>query len=87
MPFGRRPIVRLSVNPGIRPDGDTEIKPDLSKIQNDDLKKVFAYIDARDLGHMVDCCLGTDGLGYEVFNVANDDMSVGMTSDEVYERF
>jgi acetylornithine deacetylase/succinyl-diaminopimelate desuccinylase-like protein len=30
---------------GIRADGDTEIKPDLSKIQNEDLKKVFAYID------------------------------------------
>jgi acetylornithine deacetylase/succinyl-diaminopimelate desuccinylase-like protein len=30
---------------GIRPDGDTEIKPDLSKIDNEDLKKVFAYID------------------------------------------
>jgi acetylornithine deacetylase/succinyl-diaminopimelate desuccinylase-like protein len=30
---------------GIRPDGDTEIKPDLSKIQNEDLKKVFTYID------------------------------------------
>jgi acetylornithine deacetylase/succinyl-diaminopimelate desuccinylase-like protein len=30
---------------GIRPDGDTEIKPDLSKIENEDLKKVFAYID------------------------------------------
>jgi acetylornithine deacetylase/succinyl-diaminopimelate desuccinylase-like protein len=30
---------------GIRPDGDTEIKPDLSKIPNEDLKKVFTYID------------------------------------------
>jgi acetylornithine deacetylase/succinyl-diaminopimelate desuccinylase-like protein len=30
---------------GIRADGDTEIKPDLSKIDNEDLKKVFAYID------------------------------------------
>jgi acetylornithine deacetylase/succinyl-diaminopimelate desuccinylase-like protein len=30
---------------GIRPDGDTEIKPDLSKIDNADLKKVFSYID------------------------------------------
>src|SRR4051812_44218769 len=30
---------------GIRPDGDTEIKPDLSKIINEDLKKVYAYID------------------------------------------
>jgi acetylornithine deacetylase/succinyl-diaminopimelate desuccinylase-like protein len=30
---------------GIRPDGDTQIKPDLSKIHDEDLKKVFAYID------------------------------------------
>ncbi|HEY7290666.1 MAG TPA: M20/M25/M40 family metallo-hydrolase [Vicinamibacterales bacterium] len=30
---------------GIRPNGDTEIKPDLTKIDNDDLKKVFSYID------------------------------------------
>jgi acetylornithine deacetylase/succinyl-diaminopimelate desuccinylase-like protein len=30
---------------GIRADGDTEIKPDLAKIQNEDLKKVYAYID------------------------------------------
>src|SRR5215510_628679 len=30
---------------GIRPNGDTEIQPDLSKIQSEDLKKVYAYID------------------------------------------
>ena len=50
-------------------------------------RNIFAYIDARDLGHMVDRCLRTDGLGYEVFNVSNDDLSVGITSDEVYARF
>ena len=50
-------------------------------------RNIFAYIDARDLGHMVDCCLKSDGLGYEVFNVANDDMSVGITSDEVIAQF
>ena len=50
-------------------------------------RNIFAYIDARDLGHMVDCCLNTDGLGYEVFNVANDDTSVDISSAEVYERF
>ena len=50
-------------------------------------RNIFAYIDARDLGHMVDRCLRTDGLGYEVFNVSNDDSSVGVTSDEVYDRF
>jgi nucleoside-diphosphate-sugar epimerase len=50
-------------------------------------RNVFAYIDARDLGHMVDCCLRTDGLGYQVFNVSNDDMSVNITTDEVIARF
>jgi nucleoside-diphosphate-sugar epimerase len=50
-------------------------------------RNIFAYIDARDLGHMVDCCLRTDGLGYEVFNVANDDTSVAIPSAEVYDRF
>lgn len=50
-------------------------------------RNIFAYIDARDLGHMVDCCLRTDGLGYQVFNVSNDDMSVYISSDEVIARF
>jgi nucleoside-diphosphate-sugar epimerase len=50
-------------------------------------RNIFAYIDARDLGHMVERCLQTDGLGYEVFNVSNDDTSVGIPSAEVYERF
>jgi acetylornithine deacetylase/succinyl-diaminopimelate desuccinylase-like protein len=30
---------------GIRPAGDTEIQPDMTKIKADDLKKVFTYID------------------------------------------
>ncbi|TGG94173.1 NAD(P)-dependent oxidoreductase [Natronospirillum operosum] len=50
-------------------------------------RNIFAYIDARDLGHMVESCLQTDGLGYEVFNVANDDLSVGLSTREVIDRF
>lgn len=50
-------------------------------------RNVFAYIDVRDLGTMVQRCLETDGLGYEVFNVANADLSVAATTDEVRERF
>ncbi|SEQ04014.1 Nucleoside-diphosphate-sugar epimerase [Loktanella sp. DSM 29012] len=50
-------------------------------------RNIFAYIDARDLAQMVECCLNTDGLGYEVFNVSNDDMSVNLTSDDVMSRF
>jgi hypothetical protein len=36
---------------------------------------------------MVDRCLRTDGLGYQVFNVSNDDSSVGLPSAEVICRF
>ena len=43
-------------------------------------RNLFAYIDARDLGQMVQRCLETDGLGYQVFNVANADMSVAATT-------
>lgn len=51
------------------------------------LRNIFAYIDARDLGHMVDCCLATNGLGFEIFNVANDDHSVDMSSAQLIEAF
>lgn len=50
-------------------------------------RNIFAYIDVRDLGRMVQRCLDTDGLGYEVFNVSNDDLSVGITNAEVRDRF
>ena len=58
-------------------------------IADPDLRRrnIFAYIDARDLGQMVERCLQTDGLGYEVFNVANDNLSVGLSSAEVIDRY
>lgn len=50
-------------------------------------RNIFAYIDTRDLGQMTLRCLETDGLGFEMFNVANADMSVAATTQEVIERF
>jgi len=50
-------------------------------------RNIFAYIDARDLAHMLDRCLHTDGLGYRVFNVANPDTSVAIDTDEIRDRF
>ena len=34
-------------------------------------RNLFNYVDARDLGQIVDLCLRKDGLGFEVFNAAN----------------
>ena len=50
-------------------------------------RNIFAYIDARDLGRCVLRCLEVDGLGYEVFNVANADTSVALPSAEIADRF
>ena len=41
---------------------------------------------ARDPGQMVDCCLRTDFLGFEIFNVSKDDHSVKETSEELRAR-
>lgn len=80
-------IYGLRINNVIEPHEYTEMFP--AFLENPALRRrnIFAYIDARDLGHMVDCCLKTDGLGYEVFNVSNDDSSVRITSDQVIKQF
>ena len=50
-------------------------------------RNIFAYIDTRDLSHFIDCALAADGLGYQVFNVANADSSVGAISAELIAEF
>jgi len=51
------------------------------------LRNIFCYIDARDLGQIVDLCLKTDGLGYQVFNAGNDDNSVDTPNADLIARF
>jgi len=47
----------------------------------------FSYIDARDLGQIVDLCLQKDGLGFQVFNACNDTNSVCQPNVELLARF
>lgn len=80
-------IYGLRINNVIEPHEYSDMFPAFMEDPALRRRNIFAYIDARDLGHMVDCCLNTDGLGYEVFNVSNDDLSVGITSDQVINQF
>jgi len=80
-------VYALRINNVIEPHEYAENFPAFVDDPTPRRRNIFGYIDARDLGHMVDRCLQTDGLGYEVFNVANDDSSVAITSDEVMARF
>jgi nucleoside-diphosphate-sugar epimerase len=38
-------------------------------------RNAWSYIDARDLGQIVDRCVATSGLGFQVFNAVNDEIT------------
>lgn len=50
-------------------------------------RNAFCYIDARDLGQIVDRCLKTDGLGFQVFNAGNDTNGMNIPTAELVARF
>ena len=80
-------VYGLRINNVIEPHEYAELFPDFLADPARRRRNVFAYIDTRDLGQIVQRCLEVDGLGYEVFNVANADMSVAATTEEVRDRF
>lgn len=80
-------IYGLRINNVIEPHEYKENFPDYMENPKLRLRNIFAYIDARDLGRMVERCLATDGLGYEVFNVANDNHSVDVPTSELIETY
>ena len=80
-------IYGLRINNVIEPHEYAEMFPAFLADPSLRRRNVFAYIDARDLAQMVQRCLEVDGLGYQIFNVANADMSVAATTQEVRDRF
>ena len=46
-------------------------------------RNAWSYVDARDLGQIVDLCIAKDGLGFQVFNAVNDEI----TATEPTESF
>jgi nucleoside-diphosphate-sugar epimerase len=47
----------------------------------------WSYIDARDLGQITRLAVEKDGLGFEVFNAANDETSSDLPNSELLKRF
>jgi len=80
-------VYGLRINNVIEPHEYGELFPSFLAEPSLRRRNIFAYIDVRDLGQVVERCLQTDGLGYEVFNVANADMSVAATTREIQDRF
>ena len=50
-------------------------------------RNLFNYVDARDLGQIVDLCLGRDGLGFQVFNAANSRNAPDIPAPDLARRF
>jgi nucleoside-diphosphate-sugar epimerase len=80
-------IYGIRINNVIEPHEYAQNFPEY--VANPDMRRrnFFAYIDARDLGQMVDLMLHKDGLGFEIFNAANEGHSVGLTTSEIIERY
>lgn len=50
-------------------------------------RNAFNYVDARDLGQVVDLCVRHDGLGYQVFNATNDTNVAHQSARELAETY
>lgn len=80
-------IYALRIGNVIEPDEYAKLFP--YYFQNPQVRRrnAFCYIDARDLGQIVDLCLKKDGLGYQVFNAGNDHNGAVIPSMELAEKF
>jgi UDP-glucose 4-epimerase len=45
-------------------------------------RNAWSYIDARDLGQIVDLCISKDGMGFQVFNAVNDEITANTPTAE-----
>ncbi|WP_020567152.1 NAD-dependent epimerase/dehydratase family protein [Neolewinella persica] len=80
-------IYALRIGNVIEPHEYAELFPHYFKHPEVRRRNAFCYIDARDLGQIVDLCLQKDGLGYQVFNAGNDHNGAIIPSKELAERF
>jgi len=80
-------IYALRIGNVIEPHEYAELFPHYFKNPEVRRRNAFCYIDARDLGQIVDLCLQKDGLGYQVFNAGNDHNGAILSNKELIKRF
>ena len=80
-------IYALRIGNVIEPHEYAELFPAFIEHPEMRRRNAFNYVDARDLGQIVNLCIGKDGLGYQIFNAANDGNAPDISSKELAERF
>lgn len=68
-------IYALRIGNVVAPDEYDQVFHDYVTRPDDFKVHGWSYIDARDLGQMVDRCIRKDGLGFQVFNATNDEIT------------
>ena len=80
-------IYALRIGNVIEPHEYAELFPSYFAHPEVRRRNAFCYIDARDLGQIVDLCLQKEGLGYQIFNAGNDHNGAIIPSKELAETF
>ncbi len=80
-------IYALRIGNVIEPHEYAELFPSYFKNPEVRRRNAFCYIDARDLGQIVDLCLKNDNLGFQIFNAGNDHNGAVIPSKELAEAF
>ncbi len=80
-------IYALRIGNVIEPHEYAELFPGYFSNPEVRRRNAFCYIDARDLGQIVDRCVLKDGLGYQVFNAGNDTNGMNLPNSELIKRF
>ncbi len=80
-------IYALRIGNVIEPDEYSKLFPHFFKHPEVRRRNAFCYIDARDLGQIVDLCLKKEGLGFQIFNAGNDHNGAILTTQELTQMF
>lgn len=80
-------IYALRIGNVIEPHEYATLFPNYFKNPEVRRRNAFCYIDARDLGQIVDLCLKKDGLGFQIFNAGNDHNGAIIPNKELVEQF
>lgn len=80
-------IYALRIGNVIEPHEYAELFPHYFKNPEVRRRNAFCYIDARDLGQIVDLCLTKNDLGFQIFNAGNDHNGAVIPSKALAEQF
>ena len=80
-------IYALRIGNVIEPHEYKELFPNYFRNPAVRRRNAFCYIDARDLGQIVDLCIKKDDLGFQVFNAGNDHNGAILPTKDLIDRF